>query len=258
MQIVRTEFPRPTPWRQFRRRAHTIFLPLLYIDWLIQWSAFFLSRWSLIEVLEYAGRFSILIAVIFYFAESRQRAQMRHYQAWQVINTAQGKGGSGGRIEALSELNDDHVSLIAVDVSGAVLQGVRLGHADLHRAKFEQADLRDAQLDHANLQFADFNNANLRNADLRNANLEDADLSLTDLTGAKLNGANLRGVKLDDADLTDTDCTDVQNWREIRSIEAVQADRLRAAPAGFADWVRSQQSKRAATTDLTQPRTDGN
>ncbi len=39
------------------------------------------------------------MAVIFYFSESGDRLKQKHYQAWQVINTAQGKGGSGGRIE---------------------------------------------------------------------------------------------------------------------------------------------------------------
>src|SRR5579871_6672572 len=61
------------------------------------------GRWGagLLDVLEHLGTFSVLIAVIFYFADSGNRRKQKHYQAWQVINTAQGKGGSGGRIEAL-------------------------------------------------------------------------------------------------------------------------------------------------------------
>ena len=86
-------------------------------------SLILLSRWSFLEVLEYLGSFSILIAVIFYFSESGDRLKQKHYQAWQVINTAQGKGGSGGRIEALQELDEDGVPLVGVDVSGAFLQG---------------------------------------------------------------------------------------------------------------------------------------
>ena len=41
--------------------------------------------------------------LIFYFADQGGRLKQKHYQAWQVINTAQGKGGSGGplRIVAL-------------------------------------------------------------------------------------------------------------------------------------------------------------
>ena len=54
------------------------------------------------------GDFLGIGAVIFYFTESGDRRKQKHYHAWQVINTAQGKNGSGGRIEALQELNEDH------------------------------------------------------------------------------------------------------------------------------------------------------
>src|SRR5436305_7256647 len=110
----------PEPWREFRRRAkHPVLLPFFAFEYVFEWIAYGLSRWSFLEVLEYAGSFSILIAVIFYFAETDERTQSRHYQAWQAINTAQGKGGSGGRIEALAALNDDRVPLVGVDLSDA-------------------------------------------------------------------------------------------------------------------------------------------
>jgi hypothetical protein len=80
-------------------------------------------------VLEDLGTFSALIAVILYFADSGNRRKQKHYQAWPVINTAQGKGGSGGRIEALQELNADHVSLIGIEVNGAFLQGLSIRRA---------------------------------------------------------------------------------------------------------------------------------
>src|ERR1700741_4710735 len=76
---------------------------------------------------------------IFYFSESGNRIKQKHYQAWQVINTAQGKGGSGGRIEALEELNADGVPLVGVDVSSAFLQGLTLERANLLRADFSSA-----------------------------------------------------------------------------------------------------------------------
>ena len=91
--------------------------------------AFYLSRWSFLEVLEYLGSFSILFAVILYFTEAGERREQKHYQAWQVINTAQGKGGNGGRIDALQELNADNISLIGVDVRDAFLQYIQLDNA---------------------------------------------------------------------------------------------------------------------------------
>jgi hypothetical protein len=99
-------------------------LPFLAFEWPWEWVAFLLSDWRFLEVLEYLGSFSVLAAVIFYFSESGNRIKQRHYQAWQVINTAQGKRGSGGRIEALQELNADKVPLVGVDVSSAFLQGL--------------------------------------------------------------------------------------------------------------------------------------
>src|SRR3984957_20259912 len=61
-------------------------------------------------------------------------SQAKALQAWQVINTAQGKGGSGGRLEALQELNVDRIPLVGVDVSGAFLQGATLANARFFRA----------------------------------------------------------------------------------------------------------------------------
>ena len=161
---------RPAPWSEQRALIrHRWLVPLLAIDWCWEWLAFFLSNWSFLEVLEYLGSFSILIGVIFWFAESGDRVQQRHYQAWQVINTAQGKGGSGGRIEALEELNADHISLTGVDVSSAFLQGLRLPHARLARSTLGAADLRDSDLRFADLTWASLHYTNLRNANLEHA-----------------------------------------------------------------------------------------
>ena len=113
----------------------------------------------------------MLVAVIFYFSESGDRVKQRHYQAWQVINTAQGKGGSGGRIEALQELNADKVPLVGVDVSSAFLQGLKLEQANLGRADFSAADLRNSKLMGADFTFANLESANLRSAALDHAEI---------------------------------------------------------------------------------------
>src|SRR5262244_1952005 len=97
--------------------------PFWAVEWMFEWLSYGLSHWAFLEVLEYLGSFGVLIAVIFYFSESGDRLKQKHYQAWQVINTAQGKGGNGGRVEALQELNSDHVSLIGVAAAGSFLQG---------------------------------------------------------------------------------------------------------------------------------------
>src|SRR6202008_1722991 len=156
------------------RLKHRWMIPFRAFEWLSEWVAYALSHWSFLEVLENLGRFSVLIGVIFYFSESGDRIKQRHSQAWQVINTAQGKGGSGGRIEALQELNEDKIQLVGVDVSSAFLQGVHLEHANLLRADMSAADLRGCNLTAASLSFADLHDANLRGSRLENVSLVSA------------------------------------------------------------------------------------
>jgi hypothetical protein len=205
------------------------------LEWVWEWAAFALSNWAFLEVLEYLGTFSILVAVVFYFSEAGDRIKLRHYQAWQVINTAQGKGGSGGRIEALQELNEDKVPLVGVDVSLAFLQGVRLEHANLLRSDFSSADVRNGDLASANFLLANLSAANLREANLDHAQFVQADLQDADLTGANLAGADLSGAVLDRADLSNADMRDVR-WRQIKSMQGANITGLKNAPQGFLAW----------------------
>jgi Pentapeptide repeats (8 copies) len=214
--LVREARSRPKSWPEHRATIHSRWaLPFHGLEWVFQWTAYGLSRWAFLEMLEYIGSLSVLVAIVFYFMESGDRKKQKHYQAWQVINTAQGKGGSGGRIEAMHELNVDHEPLVGVDASGAFLQGVGLHGANLLRCDFSGADLRMADLSGANLEYADlqsanFRWANLRDADLEQANLDDADLAHADLSGIK--------------------------WTKIASIEGANIREVRNAPAGFVAW----------------------
>ena len=227
---------RPAPWSIRKPRAGRKWLtPFIAFEWMWEWVAFALSRWSFLEVLEYLGTFSVLIAVIFYFSESGDRIKQRHYQAWQVINTAQGKGGSGGRIEALQELNADKVPLVGVDVSSAFLQGLNLAGANLMRSDFSSADLRNSNFTAANFTLANLNSANLRRAALVRTNFTQADLRSTDLTGSDLAGADFSGIMLDDADLRDANLAGVQ-WQNLKSVQRANIAGVKNAPAGFADW----------------------
>ncbi len=230
----------PEPWHEFRRKTlHRYLIPLYFANWLGEWAAYFLGKWSIFEVLEYVGSFSILIAVIFYFADAGDRLKQKHYQAWQVINTAQGKGGSGGRIEALHELNEDHVPLVGVDCADAYLQEVKLINADLRRSDFRGADLKGATLRYANLEGATLRSANLRSVDLRGANLLDANLKDADLTSANLANATLTGVTLDEADLRQSDLSNIRDWRSIKSIKLANLHALHSPPDGFLDWAKA-------------------
>ena len=233
---LRVHRRRPEPWAVRKQKLSTRWLmPWWAFEWFWEWVAYALSNWSFLEVLEYLGSFGVLIAVVFYFAESGDRVKQKHYQAWQVINTAQGKGGNGGRIEALQELNTDGISLVGVDVSDAFLQGVHLERARLGRSNFNAADLRESDFSLADFSDADLQSANLRQSTLRGADLEGADFTYADLWGADLSGAQLSGAKLAGADLSYANLANVK-WREIAILKSANIYGVKNAPEGFADW----------------------
>jgi Pentapeptide repeats (9 copies)/Pentapeptide repeats (8 copies) len=234
--IVHAARKRPDDWKTLKERvSHGWAIPFVAFEWVWEWVAFGLSNWRFLEVLEYLGSLSVLIGVIFYFSESGDRIKQRHYQAWQVINTAQGKGGSGGRIEALHELNDDHVSLVGVDVSSSYLRGVMLRHADLTRADFSAADVRDSDLDGSNCEVADFHSANFRNANLSNVSFVEANLNDTDLVSSNLGGSDFEDADLSRADLRHADLRDIR-WQKIGQIKGANIADVRNAPEDFTSW----------------------
>ncbi len=234
--ILHERRKRPEPWQTQRTALRYSWLvPLLAIEWVFEWIAFALSRWSFLEVLDYLGSFSILIAVIFYFSESGDRLKQKHYQAWQVINTAQGKGGSGGRIEALQELDQDGVPLVGVDVSGAFLQGIRLPRARLLRADLNAVDARNSDFQAADFTNATLHSGNFRESNLSGANFQDADLGDADFCSANLSGAVLDEATLDAADLGNADLSNVK-WQKVKSLKGANIRQVRNAPEGFIQW----------------------
>jgi uncharacterized protein YjbI with pentapeptide repeats len=233
--IFRVERERPKPWKVYAAGKPRWLLPFLAVEWLFAGIAYALSHWSFLEVLEYLGSFSVLVAVVFYFSESGDRLKQKHYQAWQVINTAQHMGGSGGRIEALSELNADGVPLVGVDVSSAFLQGVQLPKARLLRANFNAADVRNSDFESADLSYASLDEANFRLSNLRHVSLVSANLRDGDFCGAQFTGSDFSDAALDGADLGNSDLSEIQ-WQKIKSIRNTNLAGVKNPPHGFLDW----------------------
>ncbi len=232
----RRQTTRPKPWAEYRTElSSTRFLLLHGFNWGLSWAAWALGNWVLLDVLEHLGSFSILIAVIFYFADSGNRLKQKHYQAWQVINTAQGKGGSGGRVEALQELNADHVSLVGIDASGASLQGIALPNGSLSRCDLHASDLRNSNFRNASLSFCNLQNANFRSANLASSRMDDVALQGADLHGATLDGATLAHADLSGVDLREAHLRDVA-WGEIASLRLANLWGVRNAPPGFVNF----------------------
>ena len=186
---------------------HTRAVPFVYFEWKCEQLSELLEQWAFLDILGHIGRLTIIVAIFFYFYESESRQKAKHYQAWQVINSAQGKPGSGGRMDALQDLNRDGISLVGVDISGAFLPELNLENAKLERANISGADLYDsnlagAKLLIANLSEAELERANLSGTDFYDANLVRADLSGADLSGAELIKSNLSEVRFYDANLS--------------------------------------------------------
>jgi len=229
---------RPRSWREeCLLPASRWSVPFRRINWMLAWVSWALSHWALLDVLEHLGTFSVLIAVIFYFADSGNRIKQKHYQAWQVINTAQGKGGSGGRIEALQELNSDRVSLTGVDASGAFLRGVRLKRAHLERCDLHDADLRNGDFEAARISYGNLRSANFREANLDSADLSFAEMQDVDLTQASLDGADLAHADLSRADLRYADARDF-HWKDIQSLQLANIYGMKNVTPEFLDFAK--------------------
>jgi hypothetical protein len=145
-----------------------------------------------------------------------------NYQAWQVVNTAQGKGGSGGRIDALQDLVHNDVSLAGVRLDGAWLDGITIPGAKLERASLRDAILRGANLRGANLQGADLTGADLTGADLRDAILKRSTVAKAMISAADLEGADL---------------SELRDWEAVASVSYARILGVRHAPPGWREWV---------------------
>jgi hypothetical protein len=228
--------PRPAPWPQVRQTAkHKWAVPFVALEWFWDLLAYRLSNWKFLHVVNYLRSFGLIVAVAFYFSESGDRLKQKHYQAWQVINTAQGKGGNGGRLDALQELNEDRVPLVGVDVSGAFLQGLHMEKANLARANLNSADVRNAVLPSIDFSDASLRSANFRDSNCRGASFHGATLDDTDFSGADLSGADLNGASLANADLRNADLRGI-DWAHIANIKGANIAAGKNAPEGFVAW----------------------
>jgi hypothetical protein len=160
-----------------------------------------------------------------------------NYQAWQVINSAQGKGGSGGRPDALRDLAKNGISLAGVNLDGAWLENVDLRNASMQMASFEGANLLGAQLQGATLTGANFRNATLVTASL---------------AGASLQGADFTGARLSAADLSEADLYNVKGLRDC-TLSYTNIEGVRRAPHGFREWALEQGAVNRATESAELP-----
>ncbi|NEQ45588.1 MAG: pentapeptide repeat-containing protein [Leptolyngbya sp. SIOISBB] len=156
---------------------------------------------------------AIASAVILYFKEIPERKKQKHYEAWQVIDSAREIQTSYARRTAIEDLHKDGVSFYEIDLPWADLQGIDLSDTNLSRAYLSGANLSRAKLSDANLSRAKLYEADLSGAKLSGANLSRAKLSDANLSRANLYEADLSGAKLSRANLSRAYLTNIK-WDE--------------------------------------------
>ena len=172
-----------------------------WINWLIKFpKKIKVGTTIFLRLLEKGVLISLIVSLIGYYQEAPKRKRQTHYQAWEIINGAKGQPGSGGRIEALQELNKDQVSLRHVILDEADLSGINLNNALLIKASFKSAQLTCVTRDNGNRECTKIRNANLSYSNLQEANLFDADFQKSKFRYAKMQGAKLKNTKLQGAD----------------------------------------------------------
>ena len=198
----------PIPWKEIRGRFHPWLRPFLWVEWLTEWFVYWLGRWALIDLAKLVAGLSVVWAAINYSLSGDERRQAqedqtkaKHYQAWQVINSAQGKGGSGGRIDALQDLVADGVSLEGIDLDSAWLAGVKLRDAKANYGSVSWANLSRSDLTRASLIRSNLSTTNLSSSCLVAANIRDTTLEYASFRGADLRGVLIVNTNLDAADL---------------------------------------------------------
>jgi hypothetical protein len=153
-------------------------------DWQLWRLARGIRRSGIFAFLEHSGKFTILIAAIFFLFNNLSclKREQRIREAWTVVTSQEGRRSSGGRIEAIRTLHTLDVSLSGLTAPEAYLGGLSVPGANLQDSELSNAilvgaDLRGADLTRANLIGCDLREARLEGAILSDARLENADLS---------------------------------------------------------------------------------
>ena len=265
------ELVKPPTWREWKAQnggRRWYWRAPLAAEWELEWFVYRLRSLALFDLLELAGRATVLVAVIFWFLEADNRAKERHYRAWELINSARGSTGDGGRRDALQDLAKDRVSLAMAPLAQANLAGVDLANADLANADLANADLANADLQGAylwgaNLQVAFLGDVNLQYANLERADLQGAYLTRADLQGANLEDANLQGAYLGRTNLKDAYLmgTDLQGAKDLTQEQLISAfgDYRTKLPAGLtrpAHWREGQPAPQPDGAERAPPAAD--
>ncbi len=182
---------RPRSWKETSASCKgQLFRCLLAFEWVCRWVVYGLSKVTLLKVLEYFGKLTLLTSLILWiypgFPQRKQASddskKSRHYVAWQTINSAIGKPGNAGRSDALQDLNCDGVPLNGISLTGGV---VLIGPLNLSNARMESADFSGGR----------YNRVDFSRAELMMSKWENTFCESCDFRGASFWAVTFRNSK---------------------------------------------------------------
>jgi Pentapeptide repeats (8 copies) len=150
---------------------------------------------------------SALLTFVQFVSGLKGAERQKYLQAWQVVNTAQGQTGNGGRTEALEYLNKESNFFYTPKCkeNNSCLVGIKIQGANLKKVNLEGADLSSSELRGTNFEGAD-----LRGVTFKDAHLENAVFTGADLDKATFVGAILCNTVMADGTKKSTNCSEVK------------------------------------------------
>src|SRR5260370_26137730 len=106
--------------------------PFQWIDWTCQWIAYLASNLAVFRVLEYAGKLTVLVALITWLADYPERQKTAIRTAWSVVDA---KGG--GRKDSLEYLANQKADLKGLYAGNGYFACVVLNGFDLRWSDLE-------------------------------------------------------------------------------------------------------------------------
>lgn len=190
------------------KRKRQWWWPFVAFQWSCKWASFGMSQVALLDFLEYIGKLSILVAALHYLIEypatkkqetkAAEDARLsKHYAAWQILNSAQGKEGNTGRADALQDLNRDGVSLERLSLKRAYIGD----SIDLTNATMSGADFSEGRFVNINLSGAHLTDAIMGNATFEFVNFSNSVCGGEAWTNSDFGGCNFQGAHFSDLDL---------------------------------------------------------
>lgn len=171
------------------------------LEWFCAWPVYWWATfaWTRLVALVATGVATIwvIFAAFKYTTSGGQRKKQQIYQAWEVINSAVGITGSGGRRQALEDLRALGARLDGVDVAGASLSMVDLDSASLRKGSMGSAFLDSALFRYASSEDVDYSRSDLSQADFLGAHLQHADFRGAQASRAMFEGADLTGARFE-------------------------------------------------------------